>query len=530
LEAENGSVTVRIQGHIVDREGNYRYAEEERITLGSTNEDMFFLGSPYLQGLHFHHFDFTDISRLRQGDRFTLSLVADGRDEYDPVEDQYAVDEIDLFGGDTNPGIYPISWRFFDGVLDNKTTVLHTYQVTPKVLSFGSEAFQGKVHDGELSLSFGDFHGGTPLGDGSDTTPRTVRDTAIFSSVYREGIDGGVAHRYSSLRDIAQFWDKNGKFLLDDPVTITIRRGDKESPFTLYGNEEIHALLERLNAALYDELGEGELSYLMPSSSKEKFVTFTGPLAGKNMIESVEGTLILRSAFAGEKGSYEFRGDEQILQALGLTVIQEARDTTYSISVTDAHSGKGVASGLKVAGGDDLRGIWGDAVRLRFDALLGISGVQYNEQTGRFVLGSASEVYRTVHLADNATMLQIGANEKEDMLLSLGAVDAETLGVHNISVGDSEHAGRSITVIDAAIDRVSRHRAQYGALVNRLGHATSALTVTSENLSAAESRIRDLDFAKEMMEFTKLNILTQVGTSMLTQANQLPKNVLSLLQ
>jgi len=102
--------------------------------------------------------------------------------------------------------------------------------------------------------------------------------------------------------------------------------------------------------------------------------------------------------------------------------------------------------------------------------------------------------------------------------------------VHNISVGDSEHAGRSITVIDAAIDRVSRHRAQYGALVNRLGHATSALTVTSENLSAAESRIRDLDFAKEMMEFTKLNILTQVGTSMLTQANQLPKNVLSLLQ
>ena len=85
--------------------------------------------------------------------------------------------------------------------------------------------------------------------------------------------------------------------------------------------------------------------------------------------------------------------------------------------------------------------------------------------------------------------------------------------------------GRAITLVDRAIDRVSHQRAQIGALTNRLGNATSALAVTWENLSAENSRLRDL----EMMNFVRIQILTQANMSMMSQANQLPRNVLSLL-
>ncbi|WP_461767714.1 flagellin [Pseudothermotoga sp.] len=85
-------------------------------------------------------------------------------------------------------------------------------------------------------------------------------------------------------------------------------------------------------------------------------------------------------------------------------------------------------------------------------------------------------------------------------------------------------------VIDAAIHKVSSARAQLGAIQNRLEHTISNLGVAAENLTAAESRIRDADMAKEMMEFTKQQILMQSSMAMLAQANALPQTVLQLLR
>jgi flagellin len=99
-----------------------------------------------------------------------------------------------------------------------------------------------------------------------------------------------------------------------------------------------------------------------------------------------------------------------------------------------------------------------------------------------------------------------------------------------VLVTDRESAARSITIIDAAIDKVSTQRAKIGAYQNRLEHSITNLTIAGENLTAAESRIRDTDMAKEMMNFTKLQIMLQAGTSMLAQANALPQNVLSLVR
>ena len=95
-----------------------------------------------------------------------------------------------------------------------------------------------------------------------------------------------------------------------------------------------------------------------------------------------------------------------------------------------------------------------------------------------------------------------------------------------------QHAGRcqrSITTIDAAINAVSGQRADLGAVQNRLQHTVNSLSVAAENASAAESRIRDTDMAKEMTAFTRSQILQQAGVSMLAQANSAPQSVLKLL-
>lgn len=93
-----------------------------------------------------------------------------------------------------------------------------------------------------------------------------------------------------------------------------------------------------------------------------------------------------------------------------------------------------------------------------------------------------------------------------------------------------EGANEAIQLIDKAIQTVSSERAKLGGVQNRLEHTINNLGATSENLAASESRIRDVDMAKEMMEFTKNNILSQASQAMLAQANMQPQSVLQLLQ
>ena len=127
---------------------------------------------------------------------------------------------------------------------------------------------------------------------------------------------------------------------------------------------------------------------------------------------------------------------------------------------------------------------------------------------------------------------QIGANGTQDQKVSLVVEDmsSDGLAISDISVATQEGANAAISSLDEAINQVSGTRADLGALQNRLEHTVNNLGVTNENLTAAESRIRDVDMAKEMMEYTKNNILSQAAQAMLAQANQQPQGVLQLLQ
>ncbi len=130
--------------------------------------------------------------------------------------------------------------------------------------------------------------------------------------------------------------------------------------------------------------------------------------------------------------------------------------------------------------------------------------------------------------------LQVGANNGQTISFSISAMDAAALsidGIAGVVSGSSQGAiTGAISTVQAALDKVSTQRSALGALQNRLEHTIANADNTSENLQAAESRIRDVDMAKEMVKYSKDNILQQAAQSMLSQANQSTQGVLSLLR
>ena len=130
----------------------------------------------------------------------------------------------------------------------------------------------------------------------------------------------------------------------------------------------------------------------------------------------------------------------------------------------------------------------------------------------------------------NGVELQVGANKDQMISISIGNMRSRELGLGGVNVATTDDAKDAIGRLDEAVSRISAQRADLGASQNRLEHTIASTDNTAENLQAAESRIRDVDMAKEMMNLTKLNVLQQASQSMLAQANQAPQQVLSLLK
>ena len=133
---------------------------------------------------------------------------------------------------------------------------------------------------------------------------------------------------------------------------------------------------------------------------------------------------------------------------------------------------------------------------------------------------------------NTGVVFQVGANQAQTITLTFSSMKATSLTVSTISasVSSSTNATNAISGVDAAIEAVSKERSKLGAVQNRLEHTIANVDNAAENLTSAESRVRDVDMAKEMMAFQKNNILQQAAQSMLSQANQQPQNVLSLLR
>jgi flagellin len=158
---------------------------------------------------------------------------------------------------------------------------------------------------------------------------------------------------------------------------------------------------------------------------------------------------------------------------------------------------------------------------------LDMGGVQFQLSVGLF---TDSAKFAEVDVVDKSIKLHIGANEGQNMGVSILDSSSKALGVNKVDLKMQATSDVAITAIDNAINRVSSERSKMGAIMNRLDHTIKNIGTTAENLQASESRIRDVDMAKEIMEFTKSNILSQAAQAMLAQANMMPQGVLGLLQ
>lgn len=160
------------------------------------------------------------------------------------------------------------------------------------------------------------------------------------------------------------------------------------------------------------------------------------------------------------------------------------------------------------------------------------------EVNGKFVKAEVENkgiTARDEEISEGKANIQVGANSNQSMDIEIGDMRAKALNItdgagNSLSVLSAEDANKAITAFDAALNEVSSQRANLGAVQNRLEYTISNLDNTAENLTSAESTLRDVDMAKEMMEYSKNNILNQAAQAMISQANQQPQNVLQLLR
>ena len=339
---------------------------------------------------------------------------------------------------------------------------------------------------------------------------------------------GEIALETTRLYDIEEFWDTSGNFILANPQTLNLVQGDGQKAYiTLFDTDTIGSVKDKMNEAIYTTLGQKLI--VESSVGKNSFVSYDPWGVPANSLETVPGTFIIRSAMSGNDGRITFIGDDPTLRALSLQTIQKATETQFTVNVFDAHSNEQLAKNVKISG-NNLIGVINKDVDVQFSSNTGVK-VTFDTTEKTFTFsGSTTAAETFVHISDNTTVFHIGANQKQDIGVGIGNMGARSLGVNNILVNSNELANISIGKIDSAIFRVSAERAKLGAIQNRLDHTINNLSVTSENLTASESRIRDVDMAKEMMNFTKFNILNQAATAMLAQANQMPQTVLQLLR
>ncbi|GAW31861.1 flagellin Hag [Carboxydocella sp. JDF658] len=257
----------------------------------------------------------------------------------------------------------------------------------------------------------------------------------------------------------------------------------------------------------------------------------TNTAAASNSIAKLSSGLRINKAgddAAGLSISEKMRGQIRGLQQAsrnaqdGISLIQTAEG-----ALNETHSILQRMRELAVQGANDTN-VTADRSAIK-DELL-----QLKQEIDRIAANTEFNTQKLLQKNDSY-IFQVGANSSQNIKLVINAMNASALDTNLTSAkinGLSTYGNFSsfITIVNNAITKVSTERSKLGAYQNRLEHTINNLDTSAENLTAAESRIRDVDMAKEMMEFTKNNILTQAAQAMLAQANQQPQGVLQLLR
>lgn len=307
-----------------------------------------------------------------------------------------------------------------------------------------------------------------------------------------------------------------------------------------YGEQERGKLQDEVNAL------REEIDRISEGTNFNGIDLLNGKMDGTKRIGTTEIDLtagkVNKFSFSASAGSENFSVEfKSIVGTAGATVALDADAGTVAVSIGLAKDAsvtqEDLNTAIKTAYDTAIAGAADETAAKKIEDTFKDLKVTLSDDIasdGTAVSGAATDASGAIAAAaaGKALSLQVGdTNAKfQKVNVNVESMSAKSLGLDAIDISTQEGAGNAIAVINAAIEKVSTSRSDLGAIQNRLDHTINNLGVTTENMTAAESRIRDVDMAEEMMQFTKNNILTQASQAMLAQANQLPQGVLQLLQ
>ena len=322
------------------------------------------------------------------------------------------------------------------------------------------------------------------------------------------------------LRDIDKFTASDGQKVFATSQDLVVYGGNGQKAVVhLNGSDTVKDLEDKLTNAII-ELGLGATD----PTVNENLVNFVTPqnkgLYGDNIV--ADASLVIQTAVPGKEGQLYFVGDERLVRALSIQQIRDSEENSTSANVYDMYTNKLVSQEV-TKDGVFRESIDGADVLYHSNV-----GLKPKWENGGIAYDPIKETI-DIHIVDNSPFVHVGANAEQRVEFTIPQVDSTSLGLNGVSVVDSNAANNSIYLVDKAQTKLNNARGLIGAQMNRMEHTLNQTEVMNENMSAAESRIRDLDMAKEMTQFTKNQILAQTSTAMLAQANMMPQLVLQLL-
>ena len=298
---------------------------------------------------------------------------------------------------------------------------------------------------------------------------------------------------------------------------------------------ETHSILQRMNE-LATQAANGNLQSEDRTAISDEITQLNSEIDRIARSTNFNGKKLLDGTFGVQLDSANTGIQVGSNGVTAIDISGAKANTTFTLT-----AGTNAGEYVLTAGGDSQTVTLADntAGTLNFDKLgvkISVNGTQTRADILAAAHGSAGAgtAGNIVTGTQTAVNIQIGANTSNDERLGIqiGKMDtsASALNTAAISVATDSDARTAMDITKAAINKVSAERSKLGAYQNRLEHTINNLGTASENLTAAESRIRDVDMAKEMMEQTKNSILSQAAQAMLAQSNQMPQGVLQLLR